>query len=264
MKSFSKNQNCKNMAFALVGLFVLAGCYNAVVINSESHITSAEVKFLKRLDEVYGVTISGRKVAGHWQKLNRPVIPSKIPTQIENKIAASSVTAPAVDLAPAESVQEELNLSLVEVSNSKKWQNGLTANQFNGSLATNNGVIESLSVSLPNNEVLSVAFSELTGNVFEYDFNGEIYSGMMYQVDQHSYMVTLTNGPLGGTKLRFSAQGAQEAQQEFLAENNVEAGSLGNNAQAQESSEQLAQADQLMQQEAVEAQSFNMEQSQSM
>jgi len=41
--------------------------------------------------------------------------------------------------------------------------------------------------------------------VFEYDINGEIYSGMMYQVDQKSYMVALTNSPLEGTRLRCSS-----------------------------------------------------------
>ena len=114
--------------------------------------------------------------------------------------------------------------------NPRKYQHGAPTGQFTGSLSTNNGVIESLSVSLPNSENVSVSFSELTGNVFEYDFNGEIYSGMMYQVDQHAYMVTLTNGPLEGTRLRFSEETPvveQQITQEKLAENNIEVGSFG-------------------------------------
>jgi hypothetical protein len=66
-------------------------------------------------------------------------------------------------------------------------------------------VIENLIVSLPQGEGITVSFSELAGNVFEYDINGEIYSGMMYQVDQKSYMVALTNSPLEGTRLRCSS-----------------------------------------------------------
>jgi hypothetical protein len=69
-----------------------------------------------------------------------------------------------------------------------------------------------LNVSLPNGEGLSVSFSEMTGNVFEYDFEGELYSGMMYQADQSSYIVTLTNGPLEGTRLKFNGELSLEDQ----------------------------------------------------
>ena len=117
-------------------------------------------------------------------------------------------------------------------------------------------------------------------NVFEYDVNGEVYSGMMYQVDQNAYMVTLTNGPLEGTRLRFSAQQSAEEQQQIqdnLAQNNVDIGEFGNNSeqlaqenttpgyvqaeevQAQPSQDPLVQADQQMQQEAIQAQAMNME-----
>jgi hypothetical protein len=70
---------------------------------------------------------------------------------------------------------------------------------------------------------IEISFSEMTGNTFEYDLNGQIYSGLMYQVDQNSYMITLTNGPLEGTRLRFAgestdAQSQQEQTQAYLAE----------------------------------------------
>lgn len=255
----SKNKN-KTIALAIAGLFVLTGTYNAVVINSQSEMTPTEMKFVKRLDEVYGVTVAGRDVAASvkWQKL------SKEQTIVKNipKVNASSVTASAVESIPAASVQEELTLSLVEVINQKKWQQGLPAAQFNGSLTTNNGVIENLAVSLPNGEGVSVSFSEMTGNVFEYDLNGELYSGMMYQVDQSAYMVTLTNGPLEGTRMRFSSQSPAEEQiqtQQALAESNIEVGSFGSEpVQAQEvAAEQMVQNDQPIQ-------GFNLDQTQAM
>lgn len=273
------------MVFALAGLFVLTGTYNAVVINSESQLSGSDIKFVKRLDEVYGVTVAGREVAAsvQWQKLSPSQIITKSAPIIQTvrKVDASSVTPSAVESIPAAAVQEELTLSLVEVINQKKWQNGVPAGQFNGSLSTNNGVIENLAVSLPNGEGVSVSFSEMTGNVFEYDLNGELYSGMMYQVDQHAYMVTLTNGPLEGTRLRFSSQSPADEQaqtQEALAESNIEVGNFGQEpevapqveagpemVQAQElSPEQLVQNDQRMQQEAEQAQSFNLDQSQAM
>jgi hypothetical protein len=196
------------------------------VINSESHLSNADVKFVKRLDEIYGVTIPGRQVAASttWKKIENQDSQNKMAPQFVAS-SSSGVIPTAAEVISDAVVKEELNLSLVEVINAKKWQNGLSSSQFSGALATNNGVIESLSVSLPNGEGVSVSFSEMTGNVFEYDLNGELYSGMMYQVDQHAYMVTLTNGPLEGTRLRFSAETPaveQEQVAETLAENNIE------------------------------------------
>lgn len=252
----------KTIALATLGLLVLVGTYNAVVINSDSHLSGSEVKFVKRLDEVYGVTVAGRKLATEttWHKLS----PSKLmPQKIEAAVSVAkteSAPVPATEeMLHEAAVQEELSLSLVEVINPRKYQKGLQNNQFNGSLASNNGVIESLSVSLPNGEGMSVSFSEMTGNVFEYDLNGEIYSGMMYQVDQRAYMVTLTNGPLEGTRLRFSTDTPaveQQQTQDLLAENNnMEVGNFGE-AQATETAFDAA-----AQQDATQAQGFNLDNS---
>ncbi len=276
--------NYKSMVFALVGLFVLTGTYNAVVINSESQLSGTDIKFVKRLDEVYGVTVAGREVAAsvQWQKLSPSQILTKKSAIIQTVTKVDAAPSASTESVPSAAVQEELTLSLVEVINQKKWQNGLPANQFNGSLSTNNGIIENLAVSLPNGEGVSVSFSEMTGNVFEYDLNGELYSGIMYQVDQNAYMVTLTNGPLEGTRLRFSSQSSADEQnqtQEALAENNIEVGNFGQEpevspevqapeeqtVQAEElSPDQLVQNDLRMQEEAVQAQSFNLDQSQAM
>lgn len=208
--------------------FVVTGTYNAIVINSESYLNGADMRFVKRLDEMNGVIEPGRLVATgvQWQKL----APQKQEVPVEDKApvlqAVNTVAAaPAVaEVAPQEpptaAVTEELNLNLAEVINPKKWQKGLTPDQFSGSLSTANGSIDSLSVSLPNGEGVSVSFSEMNGNVFEYDLDGEVYSGMLYQVDQNAYMVTLTNGPLEGTRLRFVGEPSQEqilaSQQELL------------------------------------------------
>jgi hypothetical protein len=115
---------------------------------------------------------------------------------------------------------------LVEVINPKKWEKGVKASDFGGSIATNNGIIESLSANLPENMNIEISFSEMTGNVFEYDLNGKVYSAMMYQVDQSSYMVTMTNGPLEGTRMRFAGEAADT--NTYLAEtHNIEVGAFG-------------------------------------
>lgn len=261
-----KKNNNKLIIFAVAGLFILTGTYNAVVINAESHLDHKDVKFLKRLDEVYGVVKEGRSVAGFssWQKLKMNEAPKKIIINDSPKvIAKEESSAPAPAHAPVAAVQEELSLSLIEVLNPAKWQKGLTAAQFNGSLTTNNGVIEELAVSLPNGEGFSANFAEMSGNVFEYELNGELYSGMMYQVNQNSYMVTLTTGPLEGTRLRFSSESAVDEQtktQDMLAENDVAVGTFGQPAQIEE----LAQTDKEIQQETMQAQTFNLGQSNSL
>ena len=243
------------MAGLTLGFLMVTGTYNAIVINSDSIITGTDIRFAKRLDEVYGVVLSKRDVATSmpWQKLSiRQAALYKTKHLPSNKMNQNSVASSGTESAPVEvaaqaAVQEDLNLSLTGVINPKKWQQGLNNSQFNGSLATNQGVIESLSVSLPNGEGLSVSFSEMTGNVFEYDYNGELYSGMIYQENQNSYVVTLTNGPLEGTRLTFTGEASleqniqQEDNQRMLAENSqAEAGVQAEEAPSQE----VAQTDQ--------------------
>ena len=299
---WGKNRN-STLAFLAVGLFVVTGTYNTIVINSESHLASSDVQFVKRLDELYGVTVPGREVAASiaWQKLT-PQQVSQIRVKkrfIEQSVkTADAAPSSSQEIIPAAAVQEELSLSLVEVINPKLFAQGIPQGQFNGNLSTNNGVIESLSVSLPNVESLSVSFSEMAGNVFEYDYGGELYSGMMYQVDQGSYMVTLTNGPLEGTRLRFQSdtpaldQNQVQQAEQSLADNNIETGNFGQDPQqnqvalqdqnqeepqiqaqeyvpqpynpAQYSPEQLQQKDQMMAEQGTNAQLSNDDQQQTM
>lgn len=276
----------KFLAFLGLSLFTVVGTYNAVMINSESGI--GDVKFAKRLDEVYGVIKPGREVAAamRWEKI--PVTTVSITARKDLVQGYSLSSAPSTEdesSAPViqAAVQEELSLQLVEVINPKKWQQGLKDSEFSGNLSTNSGVIETLSVSLPNGEGLSVSFSEMTGNVFEYDMSGDLYSGMMYQIDQNSYMVTLTNGPLEGTRLRFTGEVSSdqkieaEESERVLAENQQadqggveEAPVAENNDQpvepisevAEMTSEQLQEQDAQFQEQVAIDQNLNPEQSQ--
>ena len=232
MGNFMKfgNSSRQILAGLTFGFLVVTGTYNAIVINSESAINGSNVRFAKRLDEVYGVVVSKREVAAsmQWQKLSikqASVVREQI-AKADKVLQPSSVREDApVEVIAEAAVKEDLNLSLTGVINPKKWQQGLNNTQFSGSLSTNQGVIESLNASLPNGEGVSVSFSEMTGNVFEYDFNGELYSGMMYQESEQAYVVTLTNGPLEGTRLTFTGQPSQESlrlqedQQRELAQN---------------------------------------------
>jgi hypothetical protein len=258
-----QRKNTKRMLSLMAfGFLMVTGTYNAIVINSESSLKGSDVRFVKRLDEVYGVVESGRVVAAslQWQKLSvKQAAILKEQSKLAQTIVPDVQIAQEAPVVTQAAVQDDLSLTLTEVINPKKWQQGLSASQFNGSLSTNNGVIETLNVSLPNGEGLSVSFSEMTGNVFEYDFGGELYSGMMYQVDQHAYMVTLTNGPLEGTRLKFTAEASVEDQmqaeesQRSLAENQeAEAGMNKEEPANEEQAQQTVEYNPGYQQEALD------------
>ena len=256
-------QNSKQIFAGLAfGFLVMTGTYNAIVINSESTISGVDMKFAKRLDEVYGSITSKREVAAsmNWQKLSikqaAAVRAKVLPQAYAAKSQDSSESSSAATVSSA-AVKEDLSLNLTAVINPKKWQQGLNNSQFSGSLSTNEGVIESLSVALPNGEGLSVSFSEMAGNVFEYDFEGELYSGMMYQEGQNQYVVSLTNGPLEGTRLTFTGEPSLEDQ--IQAEDAQR--TMAENAQADAGvQEEVAVAPEAVPQDVVAQESANYDQ----
>lgn len=260
-----KTNNTKKIATILaLSLFMGIGAYNAFVINSDSLL--GNVSFVKRLDESFGIVTPGRQVAGSvsWKKLSPVQV--EIAAQPVQQYKESSTPSSTVVAETAGALQEELNLNLTEVLNPKKYAQGLSASEFSGSLQTNHGVIESLTVSLPNGEGVSVSFSEMAGNVFEYDFDGNVYSGMLYQVDSEAYMVTLTNGPLEGMRMRFSPEAQVEQTQPDmpsaeLAAIGVQTATFGSEQGVTDQSintDALSENDVVVQKEMMSAQAFNM------
>lgn len=226
----------KSLFFISLTAVMAVGTYNALIINSHSDMSG--ISSNKRLDEMFGDVKVGRAIAveAKWQKLSvvkAATVQAVIPSNTITTVASSDVT-PSNEAF----IQESLELNLTEVVNPNRYKKPLSAKDFSGSVVANNGIIESLNVSIPGVEGISVAFGELSGNVFEYEHAGQVYSGLMYQVDAGSYMVTLTNGPLEGTRMRFNSQipkeDAVEQNQQFLAEtHNVEPGNFGSEEQEQ-------------------------------
>ena len=237
-----KNHN-KNIATFALSLLALVGTYNALMINSNSLLSAQDAKNFKRLDEVYGIVKEGRTpaVTSNWKVVSKTAIKAS-PVALINKVESSVSTSSEFEAEAA--IVESLDLKLVEVINPKKWEAGVKASDFNGTIATSNGIIESLKANLPEGMAIDISFSELTGNTFQYDLNGDVFAGMMYQVDQNSYMITLTNGPLEGTRMRFSGDAQNlEAQQDYLAEtHNVEIGAFGSENEMIESTEAVAKS----------------------
>ena len=250
-----KRLNKKNITFIFATFVTVVGVYNALVINSHSEV--AEGHFYKRADEMTGKFTAGRNTASVvWKKLG----PAPVQAQAQKPAAfAASVAADSsVQDEKEAAIKDDLKLSLVEVVNPNKYKNGLPQTAFTGNVTVTNGVIDSLNVNLPGVDTLEVSFSELNGNVFSYEYSGSTFSGMMYQVDQMTYMVTLTNGPLEGTRLRFAGELSQEQQQteQALAQNhNVAVGSFGNTSELHDAVEGLDTPVQ----KNIQAQGFNMD-----
>jgi hypothetical protein len=190
-------------AFGIL-LFVV-GTYNTVTLNAVSYMNDNEIKFVKRLDEITD------KVMAVKESINMNFL-NKYAARPAKKIAKKKVVAKkrvAKAIAPIKSkrfaavITQDLELDLVEVFNSKLFKAGLSSADFSGKVFASNGVIESLEVSLPNNQSIEVGYTEMAGNVFKYEVDGQSYSGMMYEVKKGQYMVTLANGPYQGTRMKF-------------------------------------------------------------
>ncbi len=210
---------------------VASGLYNSVVMNSSDFMNKSDIRFVKRLDEVYGVVKVGRIVAnqGSWVKLESPK-----QEQIINAVASSVVSEKSESFEstiPEAAIKEDLQLELVEVFNAQKYKVQPTKSEFSGSLNTKDGLIESLEASLPKGETIAISLSEMNGNVFEYESQGQMFAGMFYELDKSSYMVTLTNGPYEGTRLKFSKpQEEAEYVSDVVADNsNDNSNEFGNN-----------------------------------
>lgn len=215
-------KHLKKVLGAAIGGFLGLGLLNAFIINHHSELTG-QITYVKGLDEMYGVTQPGRILAtnSNWKKIE---------SSSDDTTVSEAQYVPQDQGTPPSAIAEDLSLGLVEVINPKLWAKGLPSSDFNGDLQTSNGTIESLSVNLPGREEISISFAEMNGNVFSYDYAGEIYSGMLYQVDPKSFMVTLTNGPLEGTRMRFVEEFTPEQveiKETLKEEHNLEVGFFG-------------------------------------
>lgn len=198
-------------ALASLGIVALAS-YNTFVINLDSFMLDNEIKFVKRLDELNGLTSNGRVVAhnGNWKSLApaKKAVEYK-PTIKTKKVQKVAITKPVSTFKPEPAIKDELNLEL-----SKAFHPGkdLKSKKVSGSLQAYYGVIDTIDFSIEG--VASVSLSKvgkLSGNVFEYSFGDEVYTAMLYEQNKSTYMVTLTTGPeqLRGLRLQFkSADGS--------------------------------------------------------
>lgn len=126
-----------------------------------------------------------------YQKTISPTVP-KNPMTVKTEVPSNQ------DISEESPLFLNLSLELVEVIPPPQRE---AINIYGGELQVSGNSIDYLILNM--DEHFEISFASLNGNTFEYHINGETYSEMLYQVDQDSYMLTLTNGLLEAYRFRF-------------------------------------------------------------
>lgn len=191
-------------------IFAVMAFVNSVNINSSDFMADGSgIKFIKRLDEMSGKIIIGRFAAStsNWKALV-PKKKVKIARKAAKKITGKAVTE--VSVTPAPAIKEDLNLSLTQVFYKKL----LKKNSYKGHARTVDGVIEEVTITMPNGDSIFINTREkMVGNIFQYEdsYTRETKSGMFYEVKKGTYMITLTNdSQYAGARFEFKADNEAE------------------------------------------------------
>ncbi len=241
-----KSRRQRSLSVLAFILFMGIGSYNAVVINSQSDLGS-DIRFVKRLDELYGVTVPGRLTASmpKWSKVKvqRVAAPEMNKLVVQEVSTVQAVAEPSVAVeepGAAAAVKAKLTANVVEVVNPTLWQQGLPANVLEGSLSTEDGKL-SVDVAIPNGEIISASDIDMSGNTFQY---GDNLNGTIYQEDPTTYAIRLVDGPYAGTLMKFRGETAEQVEERETQE----VANLGTNDEkdnfGQPTEQELAQADQ--------------------
>lgn len=98
----------------------------------------------------------------------------------------------------------------------------LGASDVSGQLEVHNGEVKGLSVQINGDKVqkiginmISIGESEIQGNIFTYELEGQNYTATIYPTNPNEYMVSFVNGPWNGARVKFSSQ--QQNDDEYQA-----------------------------------------------
>tara|TARA_Y100000768_G_scaffold389043_2_gene391429 strand:- start:19685 stop:20578 length:894 start_codon:yes stop_codon:yes gene_type:complete len=193
-------------------LVVAIGGYNTLQVESvQFNRNLFDIKLAKRLDEIKGEITIGR-IAASVPKLKKTstdlikkqvqkIIPTKVDEPVESEVQE------VVEM-PEPVTTEDLELSLTGGLFNKKPLDKNSA--FSGSAKIIDGIVEEVSVSLPDGEGFIINTNErMVGNVFQYEDTRtrEMKSGLFYKVKPGVFMVTLTNdSQYPGLRLEFKTE----------------------------------------------------------
>jgi hypothetical protein len=205
-------------SMAIFGLMTLMinGLVNTSRFNNIGFMSANYgIKLEKRLDEMTGKVVRGAASTVPWNKIAAKKVVKKVaPKRVAsvNKVAKTSkktwkssfiplsfnkagskkktINHKVAENTPAPAVKDSLDLTVSKFFHKKEIQG------VSGSAVTYDGVIEEVSVNLPDGRNLSINTNErMVGNVFYYEDTNtnEMKSGMFYEVKPGTYMLTLTN-----------------------------------------------------------------------
>ena len=191
-----KNSNKTIIIFFItVGTFL--GLYNTLVINDESRVGLDPSSFQKRLDEILGQTLEGRRPASEITALkNLEPQMTDLGGEVKNKTVlevGDTETEPSVDSITLNTV-EGLNLKLFEI-HVKHDPYEIQSENVSGHILVQNGVITNLSVTFQDGESLNLENLALSANRFQYQYAGEVFNGMFYNPEENQYVLNFTTGP---------------------------------------------------------------------
>lgn len=180
-------------------IFLISGIYNTFIVDFSVDTDSFNaykfsIKNTKYKKIVSYASTRKRSLARANYSKKRKVIVKKATENSRQEISPVNQRA---------HIQDEIDLVLKEFFNPKLYKKVLSSNDAEGSLRAKDGIIESFEIALPNGEQVTGQFSEMNGNVFTYDHEGVMFSGLIYQSGNNAYSVSLVNGPLKGSKMKF-------------------------------------------------------------
>lgn len=202
-----KALNLKTFITLAIMIIIVSGVKNTIEMNS-SALSNQESLSLKTVDQLTD-DMSLANAKGSF-RFKRKVTQKKLGKIKVKKSVNSSPRIKRIEQIKTETtsyIQDDLSLELVEFYNPNKYSaivktSNTEMNVF-GSLEAANGVIESIDVTLPDGENLSVEYGEMNQNRFKYTIDGEPLRGIIYKIDALTYMVSLDEGPYAGTRMKF-------------------------------------------------------------
>lgn len=215
----------KTMKKAIIGMsltagiaFVGMGFYNSMNITKTAFFENKlNIKFAKRLDEMTGQVVLGRMAASvpkfdAQNSLQKRVLRVGPKKTIKREIVKAEIKRPAqenVEL-PEPAVMDARGLVLTGGLYNKKPLN--SKYKFSGNATVVDGVVEEVSVLLPDGAELNINTRErMVGNVFQYEDSEtrETKSGLFYKVKDGQYMISLTDDTkFAGLRLEFKTEDA--------------------------------------------------------
>lgn len=198
--SLNVNKYLKMTGIGLASILFVTSVYNTFFI-------SFDLKSEEFSSSFFNDSKSHRTVLAAKVRKQAPAMAKSSTSDVQK---VNSKIQQSFDKDAVATIQEDLNLKLVEAFNAHKFKTILDDKQVEGQLTANNGVIENLDAIFPNGDEISVNLSEMRGNTFSFEKDGQMNSGIIYQSQPNVYVVTFSAGEYVGVRLKYSSSSSSE------------------------------------------------------